>query len=87
LFQQKIEEIVLTLSPGDSLIFFTDGVVEAMNHSFQEFGEERMVEVFLTHHRQDCLVQRKELVAALEKFMDGQPQNDDITTIIIRCEG
>jgi len=86
LFQQKIEEVILPLSPGDTLVFFTDGVVEAMNRSYEEFGEERMVEVLLTHAQKNCLVQRKELMVSLEKFMDGQPQNDDITTIIIRCE-
>jgi sigma-B regulation protein RsbU (phosphoserine phosphatase) len=86
LFQQKIEEVTMPLSSGDTLLFFTDGVVEAMNRSYEEFGEERVVEVLLTHAQKNCLVQRKELLASLDKFMDGQPQNDDITTIIIKCE-
>lgn len=57
-----------------------------MNRSDEEFGEERMVEVLLAHAQKSCLVQRKELLVSLEKFMDGHPQNDDITIIIIKCE-
>jgi sigma-B regulation protein RsbU (phosphoserine phosphatase) len=86
LFRKKIEEVALPITTGDTLVFFTDGVVEAMNRFYQEFGEERMVKVFLTHAHQNIYIQRKELLNSLEKFMDGQPQYDDITMILIKAE-
>jgi sigma-B regulation protein RsbU (phosphoserine phosphatase) len=86
LFREKIEEVSLPIAVGDTLVFFTDGVVEAMNGFYQEFGEERMVKVLLAHAHQNIYIQRKELLCSLEKFMGGQPQHDDITMIIIKSE-
>src|SRR4029077_1440943 len=37
----RYETASLELRPGDALIFFTDGVVEAFNESGEEFGNER----------------------------------------------
>ena len=39
------EEGEVPLSPGDQLVIFTDGIVEAANSGEQEFGEERLISV------------------------------------------
>ena len=39
----RIQEI--DLKPGDTLVMFTDGVAEAFNADFEEFGEERIVDL------------------------------------------
>lgn len=43
----RIQEIAL--NPGDTLVMFTDGVAEAFNANFEEFGEDRIVD--LIYHR------------------------------------
>src|SRR5580700_3931394 len=41
---EKYETASLVLAPGDALIFFTDGVVEAFNEAGEEFGNARWIE-------------------------------------------
>ncbi len=38
------EQAVIELSKGDELVIFTDGVSEAMNRDFEEWGEERLAD-------------------------------------------
>jgi len=38
-----IEPAQLTLAPGDTLVLYTDGVVDARDQSGERFGEERLV--------------------------------------------
>ena len=40
----RIQEI--DLKPGDTLVMFTDGVAEAFDADFEEFGEERIVDLY-----------------------------------------
>ena len=41
-YQQR----TITIAPGDTVILYTDGVTEAMNGAGEEFGVERLCEVF-----------------------------------------
>src|SRR6202020_2779667 len=38
-----------SLSPGDTLVLYTDGVTEAFNDRGEEFGEQRLVESLRRH--------------------------------------
>lgn len=72
-----------TLSPGDALLLFTDGVTEAMNNAGELFGEKRLQETLAR-----CLGKpAEELLACVEKeletFTGSQPQHDDITMLCL----
>ncbi|MDL2290691.1 SpoIIE family protein phosphatase [Desulfovibrio sp. OttesenSCG-928-F20] len=76
-----------SLAPGDSLLLYTDGVSEAMNHKKELFGNQRML---------DCLEACRDLGAAemagalfnaVEEYADGQEQSDDIALMVIRYLG
>jgi GAF domain-containing protein len=76
----------LTLNPGDLLVFFTDGIVEAKDSDRRLFGFERLEALIHEHgHRSP-----DELIAtvlnAIDTFMDGIPQHDDMTLVAIRVE-
>lgn len=72
------------LSPGDTLVLYTDGVTESFNHAEEEFGEDRLVEV-VRANRHRC---SQELLAAIVedvwKFSPHE-QGDDITLIVAKC--
>jgi len=82
------EQEVVTLSPGDTVITFSDGVSEASNMQGTAFGIDRIVEcvdAVPSDMEPRQLVQ--EVLAAVRKFIVGVPQNDDITVLIARYRG
>jgi serine phosphatase RsbU (regulator of sigma subunit)/pSer/pThr/pTyr-binding forkhead associated (FHA) protein len=79
------EEEELTLAPGDTLLFFSDGLSEAENPELREFGEERLIEAMAgeRHREPDHLLEF--LLGSVREFAGTQPQSDDITALILRC--
>jgi sigma-B regulation protein RsbU (phosphoserine phosphatase) len=71
------------LEPGDHVVLFTDGVVEARNTKGDEFGEEGL-KTFL---RENALCSAIDMVARLQEaiatFSAGTPQHDDITMMVL----
>ncbi|MCH7746467.1 MAG: SpoIIE family protein phosphatase [Acidobacteria bacterium] len=82
------EQEVVTLSPGDTLITFSDGVSEASNAEGTEFGDERILECV---RASPSGIEPGELVqvvlAGVRKFTVGEPQGDDITVLVVRYRG
>ena len=75
-----------TLGPGDLLVLYTDGIVEACDPDDEEFGIERL-EAFVVALRQGPLEALAEgLDQALEKFVRGVPYADDRTLVLLRRE-
>jgi sigma-B regulation protein RsbU (phosphoserine phosphatase) len=80
-------ESTLALRPGDVLVAYTDGVVEARSAEGEEFHSLRL-ESYLGGCRDaaaDGLVQG--LLARLEEFAGDTPQYDDVTVLALRWLG
>jgi len=72
------------LSPGDTLLLYTDGVNETRNGAGQEYGIERLsglLSVGAARPTSDLLAT---FLGDLAKFRSGAPQADDITLMAIR---
>ena len=77
-----------TLEPGDILLLYTDGAIEAANASSEEFGLDRLVRFF--HARRDSgdlTAVIDETIAELQRWTGGSPQGDDITLVVARAVG
>jgi serine phosphatase RsbU (regulator of sigma subunit) len=78
------------ISPGTTLFLYTDGLTEAMNAELKMFGNDRMVE---TAQRliSDGVSTSKSLISgmsdAVEAFVTGADQSDDLTMMAIRFNG
>jgi serine phosphatase RsbU (regulator of sigma subunit) len=73
-----------TLTAGDTLVTYTDGITEATNPEKEEYGTERLEN--LCHERQSLDLEA--LAAALEEdlqlFVAGEPFADDRTLVMLR---
>jgi serine phosphatase RsbU (regulator of sigma subunit)/anti-sigma regulatory factor (Ser/Thr protein kinase) len=76
----------LQLSPGDFVVFYTDGITEAVSPDDQLFGGERLKEALITHagSTADDLVQS--VLSAVRAFRRGTPWSDDLTMIAMRVK-
>ena len=72
------------LAPGDVLVFYTDGVTEAMNARRQLFDEQRLIQVLRESHtlRAEQIIER--INAAVTAFAAGAAQMDDITLVVVK---
>jgi sigma-B regulation protein RsbU (phosphoserine phosphatase) len=75
---------LVTLAAGDTMVMFTDGVSEAMNHAGEEFGEDRIVSAVHGGAGLSAAQLADQILGALDSFTAGAPQHDDITVVVVR---
>ena len=81
---RQYETSSLELRPGDALIFFTDGVVEAFNESGEEFGNERWLSAIRSLPDWDASQTLQFLMKRVDEFVGATRQSDDITCLVFR---
>ena len=78
-FDEVIEDSVLTLQPGDTILVFTDGINEAIDRHGEEFGREHIKEALRMIGPEGVEPLVTNIVERVKRFVGDQPQNDDIT--------
>ncbi len=73
----------VTLVPGDLIVLYTDGVTEAFDEQGNQFGAQRLQEVFAGAEPTDVKVANRSVFEAVEKFAGDTPQSDDITCVTL----
>jgi phosphoserine phosphatase RsbU/P len=79
------EQAEVSLAPGDLLVIYTDGFSEAMNPSFEEWGEKRLLDAVSTCNNLPAKVSITKIMQAADAFASGAPQSDDMTLVILRA--
>ena len=82
--EAKYESASVTLAPGDWLLIFTDGLVEAEDTRQDEFGEPRVLsalEAGISASPKELL---DRLMAQLDLFVGSTPQHDDVTCMLLK---
>ena len=72
------------LNRGDMLVLYSDGVTEANNPNFDEFGEERLIEILRANRTVPAMAIVDAVNNALTEFAAGAPQADDITLVVAK---
>jgi len=72
-------EHTIKLNPGTRLLFYTDGITEAMNHRDEEFGPARLLDHFLEPSA--CV---EGLIEEVQRYGRGSDRSDDATAVLIR---
>ena len=73
-----------TLAPGEMVVLYTDGVVEAVDENGNEFGTKRLQEFLAAAPREDCKAVVLGILEAVNEFAGDAPQFDDITCLALR---
>jgi phosphoserine phosphatase RsbU/P len=82
----KYDSATVTLAPGDWLIIFTDGLVEAENARQEEYGEPRLLTAIESGKTLEPSEMLKRLMAELDLFVGNTPQHDDVTCMLLKAE-
>ena len=66
------------LEPGDSVLFFTDGVTEGRSHTGEEFGTDRLADLWSLHTSSGLLPDEilRRLIEAVTTFNAGKLRDD-----------
>ena len=86
MFERLLEEQTIALQPGDLYVFFTDGISEAMNGADDCFGEVRLGRLVEDHANLSSEDLRERVLREVTAFVDGAPQHDDMTMILLKVE-
>ena len=74
----------VVLAPGDWLVIFTDGVVEAMNTRGDEYGEPRLLANIATAANVSPTEMMSHIMSELDRFVGNTPQHDDVTCLLLK---
>lgn len=83
-FEKKIEKRSIQLESGDVVLFYTDGIPEAHNAYNELFGGQRLAEFLSQQEGANANRVADRLLEEVRTFVQGSPQHDDITIMILR---
>jgi len=77
----------VSLSPGDILVLYTDGVPDTQNSRGDYFSPRRLMELVKLYRHLDAEHLRDAILSEIEKFQHNEPQFDDLTLMVIEILG
>jgi sigma-B regulation protein RsbU (phosphoserine phosphatase) len=78
------EENTVSLDSGDFVVFFTDGVTEAINAQEEEFGQDRLEKLLREYHMKSSASILEELEKAMSGFIGDVKPFDDVTIMVVK---
>jgi serine phosphatase RsbU (regulator of sigma subunit) len=87
MFERLLVEQTLALGHDDLLLFFTDGISEAMNADSDCFGESRLARLVEEHGDLAPEELRERILREIQAFVGDAPQHDDMTMILLKVDG
>ncbi|MDZ7269017.1 MAG: PP2C family protein-serine/threonine phosphatase [candidate division KSB1 bacterium] len=84
-FTRTLVEGELQMSPGDTLVLYTDGFTEAMNRQQEEFGEERFLQLLQRHQYSSAEALVHYILQEVRAFAGDHPQHDDMTLVVLKA--
>jgi sigma-B regulation protein RsbU (phosphoserine phosphatase) len=82
-FGLPYESALIQLEPGEKILFYTDGITEAMNENNEEYSDERLEAFFLNNNFAKAEIFIKNLMTDVKIHTANTPQSDDITALYL----
>ncbi len=80
----EVPEVTISLDPGDILVLYTDGVIEATDSKLEMFSRERLIEVVQEHRHLSATQLVETINDAIAAFTGDAPQFDDLTVLVAK---
>lgn len=84
-FDRTLRRETITLGPGDLVVMYSDGIVEAMNVDHEQFGEERLMDAVRDCQDYSAQETEQEIARRVRLFMGAAPPHDDMTLLVLRA--
>jgi len=78
------DEERITLSPDDMIVFYTDGISEAMNNDDEMYGSKRLYELARQLHGESSKEVVHKVFASVFAFAGSRAQYDDMTLMVLK---
>lgn len=82
--EAQMKSYAVQLRPGDTVLLYTDGVTEALNEDFDEFGLERLRVAARAAARRPATDIIRHITDSIADHAGETPQFDDMTLIVIK---
>ncbi|UYZ62999.1 PP2C family protein-serine/threonine phosphatase [Hymenobacter weizhouensis] len=83
-YEKHIKNQFYDYNPGDVMVIYTDGIVEARGAGQEEYGEERLQQMLERTYYLDADQIKQHILDDLYEFSRGQPMHDDQTLLVIK---
>jgi sigma-B regulation protein RsbU (phosphoserine phosphatase) len=81
------EQGTAQIDPGDTLVLYTDGLIDAQDSRQRPFGEERLLATVRAQSGSSAQSLQETLISQVREFVGDVPQRDDIAlAILVRTE-
>jgi sigma-B regulation protein RsbU (phosphoserine phosphatase) len=80
----ELEDRQVMIGPGDVLVFYTDGISEALDAQGDAFGVDRLADALRRSTGESAEDVLNDLISQIEAFVSDTPQSDDLTLFVVR---
>ena len=84
--EANYEETQLQMQPGDKVVYYTDGIVEAMNKNEDMYGFDRLNDVVKASPAENAEDLMNDIIKDVSDFTGAAPQHDDLTIIVVSAD-
>jgi serine phosphatase RsbU (regulator of sigma subunit)/type III secretory pathway component EscS len=86
-FENNLVTTSFRLGPGDTLLLYSDGLVECMNPDRELYGEDRLKALAEQHRHLDPEPLRDAILESARDFRGAAEPHDDMTLLILKATG
>lgn len=79
----RFNNLEFSLAPGQALVFYTDGIIEAINSDGLEIGYERFKQMLLAAYDSDAMKFYEKVYSSYKSWLGDNPPQDDLTLIML----
>ena len=84
IFDRTLKIETIQLNAGDAVLFYSDGITEAMNAAREEYGEERLRDAVEQTDGMSAAATEATILGDVFKFLGDTPPQDDVTLVVLR---